>query len=165
MASPHSTLDLGTGLLNGFYLVLAIFLIFRFLSNTIYEAASKKATNWQKHIKPTLLGILLIVPIFLIQFFITTPFQITIDNGLGITIIVFWFVIGTILFVKQQDKKTWLPFVFFFLILGGLGIAQRLPGTIGSFLATTTGQTTELFIVLAASAFFLLGNFILIKKN
>ncbi|GKS81059.1 hypothetical protein LPAF129_07440 [Ligilactobacillus pabuli] len=165
MASPHSALDIGTGILNGFYLVLAIFLIFRFLSNTIYEAASKKATNWQKNIKPTLLGILLIVPIFLIQFFITTPFQITIGNRLGITIIVFWFVIGTILFVKQQDKKTWLPLVFFLLILGVLGIAQRLPGTIGSFLTTTTGQTTELIIVLTASAFFLLGNFILAKKN
>lgn len=166
MTSPNSTFDLGTFVLVGLYVVFVIFLSFKYLGTTIYKINSQNDSKLRKSITAFLIGIVFIAPIFLILLLINTPFQITITNGLGIGIILFWLAVGIVLFSKQDDKKIWLPLAFFYLVLSILGIAMRLPGNIGFFLSNTrTGQTIILIILLVAFVVFSIINFFVVRKD
>lgn len=165
MTLPNSTFDIGTFALVGLYVILAILLSFRYLGTTIYKIDSKSGSKLQKSISSFLIGVVFVAPLFLILLFVDTPFQITINNGPGIGIILFWLAVGIVLFNKQNNKKIWLPLAFFYLLLSVLGIAMRLPGNIGFFLSNTnTGQTIDLIIILVALVTFFITNFFVVKK-
>ena len=166
MTSPNSTFDIGAFALVGLYVILAVFLFFRYLGTTINKIDSQSGSKLRKSISSFLIGVIFVAPIFLILLFVATPFQITINNGLGIGLILFWLAVGIVLYSKQNDKKMWLPLAFFYLLLSALGIAMRLPGNIGFFLTNTnTGKTIDLTILLVALFVFFITNFFVVRKS
>ena len=166
MISPNTRVDLGAILIAGVYTVAGIFLAFRYLSDTIYKTYSKTNHKWLRYISSWLVGCLLIAPIFLINIFVHTPFNFFIGQWLGIGIILLFLLVGLALFLKQHEKILWLPFALFFLAIGVLGIAMRVPGGLGIFLSNTAGgQTIAGFLLLAALIIFLIANFLVAKKS
>lgn len=136
LASPKNPLDLGSILLAGGYLTLAICGIFKYLSRTIYSSTNFSKNKIVRFLVLWLLCVLLIAPIFLINIFVQTPLHFYLSGWIGISVIVIFTILGLILFAKQTKKQLSWPFVIFLLAIAFLGIAMRLP-LIGEYLTTT----------------------------
>lgn len=161
LIGPQSSVDLGNFLLSGTYLVVAIFMLFRYLADITYKLNSSRhyLTLW-------LVGVVFATPIFIISFFVKTSFQITIGRWTGIALILLALIIGSILFYKTKDKTIWWPLAILYLSICLIGIATRLPGPVSTFLNDTdSGQYLLVAIILIGLIILWVSSFVIAKKN
>lgn len=166
MISINQPIDVGNMVLDGMYIGLVVLGVLMYLAQTIYKLRDNKTKNAVIFFKLFLLMLILLVPWVLIQLFVTTPLQIIIGNNLGIAIIIFWIIIGTIIFLKQSQKKMLLPFAIFALVIALLAIFTRLPGEVSGFLRNTqTGHNIIGVILCISLVVFWIITIIMIRKD
>lgn len=99
---------------------------------------------------------------------VLTPPLLTIELSnavvIGIYVCLIAGIIGILIVLPKEDTKMWWPFMPFILIMGGIGIFQKIPA-FSSFFESRTGSLVTTLLVLAGFIGYFVLSYILNKKE
>ena len=157
--TPDKKIDVGSYLIAGIFATICIFGILRLLGYSVYQYKSKRAK-----ISLYMFFIMSFSLMILILLFIKTPLQLSIQGNTGIVLIVACLLLLLYLFINQQEKSNWIPFIPPVLMFSILGILYRVPATV-SYFNTSTGKYVVVFVLVLGLFIQYVGIFYYTKKK